>query len=65
MSLRGGNEVSDAAIHRGSNKAYGYAVHFRYASGPPQAFSPRDDKSGIYHEESEEVEVAFCYCEKD
>jgi len=36
----------------------------RYASGSPRAFSPRDDKSGIYHEGREKVAVTSCHCEE-
>jgi len=44
LSLRGGNEVSDAAIHRVSNYVYDLSLRLLVHSGSPRAFSPRDDK---------------------
>ncbi len=47
LSLRGGNEVSDAAIHRVSNYVYDLSLRLLVHSGSPRAFSPRDDKSVV------------------
>gem|GEM_PF-3865535 len=44
LSLRGENEVSDAAIHCVSEKADDLSLPFPIHSGSPRAFSPRDDK---------------------
>ncbi|MDA7757752.1 hypothetical protein N8920_07615 [Opitutales bacterium] len=44
LSLRGVNEVIDAAIHRVSEDAYDLSVRLLRDSGSPRAFSPRDDK---------------------
>jgi len=40
--------VTDAAIHRVSADAGGLSVRLLRTSGSPRAFSPRDDKSGIF-----------------
>ena len=45
LSLRGGNEVTDAAIHRVSGDVVDLSVHLLVHSGSPRAFSPRDDKT--------------------
>ena len=47
LSLRGGNEVSDAAIHRVSNYVYDLSLRLLVHSGSPRAFSPRDDKGVV------------------
>ena len=39
--------MDDAAIHRVSEDAGGYAVRLLVHSGSPRAFSPRDDKVGV------------------
>ena len=44
LSLRGGSEARDAAIHRVSGNAGGLSVRLLVHSGSPRAFSPRDDK---------------------
>ena len=44
LSLRGGSEASDAAIHRVSRDADGLSLRLLVHSGSPRAFSPRDDK---------------------
>ncbi|MDC3336022.1 hypothetical protein OAV71_05890 [Opitutales bacterium] len=46
MSLRGENEVSDAAIHRVSRETNDLSIRLLVHSGSPRAFSPRDDKTG-------------------
>ena len=40
--------MTDAAIHRVSADAGGLSVRLLRTSGSPRAFSPRDDKSGIF-----------------
>ena len=44
LSLRGGSEARDVAIHRVSRDADGLSLRFLVHSGSPRAFSPRDDK---------------------
>ena len=46
LSLRGENEVKDAAIHGMQWTRSESAVRFPTHSGSPRAFSPRDDKMG-------------------
>ena len=63
LSLRGGNEVSDAAIHRVSNYVYDLSLRLLVHSGSPRAFSPRDDKIWSY-EIGDSVHQAHCHCEE-
>ena len=44
LSLRGGSEAWDAAIHRVSRDTVDLSLRFLVHSGSPRAFSPRDDK---------------------
>ena len=52
-----GAEARDAAIHRVTGRADGYAVRLLRVSGSPRAFVPRDDKGGKVH--------SVCHCEED
>jgi hypothetical protein len=51
-----GAEARDAAIHRVTGRADGYAVRLLRVSGSPRAFVPRDDKGGKVH--------SVCHCEE-
>ena len=57
--------MTDAAIHRVLGDAKGLSVHLLRASGSPRAYSPRDDKSGIFTMKGVEVvEFLHCHCEE-
>ena len=53
------------AIHRVSADAGGLSVRLLRASGSPRAFSPRDDKGGIFTMKREVMEFLHCHCEED
>jgi hypothetical protein len=51
-----GAEARDAAIHRVTGRADGYAVRLLRVSGSPRPQGARDDKSGKVH--------SVCHCEE-
>ena len=58
--------MRDAAIHRVSDDADGYAIRLLRASGSPCPQSPRDDKSGIFTMKGvKRLRFPFCHCEED
>ena len=58
--------MDDAAIHRVPGERAGLSVRVMRVSGSPWAFSPRDDKGGIFTIKGmKRLEFSYCHCEED